>query len=84
MIVKIQKKDGSQEEYDRNKLVSSCMKAGAGHSEAEQVASQVETWLSNLDQVSVKSEDLRNKVYGALRSLNPSVAATFEAFRKPE
>jgi len=84
MPVKIQKKDGRLEDFDRNKIINGVVKSGATSEQAEEVARQVETWLptSAVNGV-VRSMAIRNKVLEMLRGLNPQAAATFETYKKP-
>jgi len=84
MPVKIQKKDGRLEDFDRNKIVNGVMKSGATPAQAEEVAKQIESWLPTaaVDGV-VSSMVIRNKVLEMLRGLNPTAAASFGAYRKP-
>lgn len=84
MNLQVQKKDGSLESFDRNKIKNGLIKSGASEAEAESIASQAETWaqtaaVNNI----VKTADIRTKVLELLRSANPTVAASFEAYRKP-
>ncbi|PIS14589.1 hypothetical protein COT64_01710 [Candidatus Shapirobacteria bacterium CG09_land_8_20_14_0_10_39_12] len=82
-MFKVQKKDGVQEDFDRNKLVSGVMKAGGTAEEAEQVAVAIEAWLPTVavDSV-VNSADIRVKGLEVLRTVNPTAAASFESYKK--
>ncbi len=84
MNLQAQKKDGSLEPFDRNKIKNGLIKSGASEAEAESITSQAETWaqttaVNNI----VKTADIRTKVLELLRSANPTVAASFEAYQKP-
>jgi len=83
MPIKVEKKDGRLENFDRNKVSSSIVKSGASPTEAETIANQIETWAQSVavDGV-VKSSVIRTKVLALLRSVNPEAAATFEAYKK--
>jgi len=83
MPIKVEKKDGQTEDFDRNKLSSGIVKSGASSEEAENIAGQVETWAQGaaVDGV-IKTSDIRTKVLELLRSANPEAAATFEAYKK--
>jgi len=83
MPIKMEKKDGRLEDFDRNKISGGVAKSGASPAEAESIANQIETWAQSaaVDGV-VKSSAIRTKVLELLRSVNPEAAATFEAYKK--
>lgn len=84
MELQVQKKDGRLEAFDRSKILNGLIKSGASTTEAESITSQVESWAQGAAQNGVvKSLDIRTKVLELLRSANPAVAASFEAYRKP-
>ncbi len=83
-MYKVQKKDGQLEDFNRSKIVNGVIKAGCTPEEAERVALEIESWLPTVaaDGV-VKSTDLRTKGLEILRTVNPSVATTYESYQKP-
>lgn len=84
MELQVQKKDGTLEPFDRNKIKNGLIKSGASEAEAESIASQVEVWSQTVAVNNVvKTADIKTKVLGLLRSANPTAAAAFEAYRKP-
>lgn len=84
MPVKVQKKDGRLEDFDRNKVINGVVKSGATPEQAEEVVRQVEAWLPTAAVNGVVSSmAIRGKVLEVLRLLNPTAAASFEAYRKP-
>ncbi len=82
MPIKVEKKDGRLEDFDRNKVSNGIVKSGALPAEAESIANQIETWIQSaaVDGV-VKSSAIRTKVLELLRSVNPEAAAAFEAYK---
>jgi len=83
MSVKIQKKDGRLEDFDRNKVLMGAIKSGASGEEAENVAKQVEAWVETAAVNGVmNSSEVRSKVLEILRSVNPGVAVSFESHKK--
>jgi len=84
MLVKVQKKDGRLEDFDRNKIINGVVKSGTTAEQAEEVARQVETWLPTavVDGV-INSIAIRTKVLEILRELNPQAAAAFGTYKKP-
>lgn len=78
------KKDGALEDFDRNKIVTGVVKAGAAAEEAEKVASAIEAWLPTAAANNVvKSQDVRTKVLEILGTVNPAAVANFAAYQKP-
>src|SRR3990172_8361089 len=71
VTVKIQKKDGTLQDYNRTKLLLSMMRAQASPNEAEQALGAVESWLSQISTDTVNSQDIHAKVMEALKSINP-------------
>jgi len=82
VTAKIQKKDGTLQDYNRTKLLLSMMRAQASPDEAEQALSAVESWLSQLSVQSVNAQEIHIKVAEALKSINPQVAENYEIYRK--
>lgn len=83
MPIKVEKKDGRLEDFDRNKISGGVVKSGASPEEAENIATQVETWVQSaaMDGV-VQSSDIRTKVLELLQSVDPEVAASFKTYKK--
>ena len=81
--IKVEKKDGQQEDFDRSKVSSGAIKAGASIEQAESIIGQVETWVKTTAVNGVvKSSDIRTKVLELLQSANPEAAAKYGAYRK--
>jgi len=84
MPVKVQKKDGRLEDFDRNKVINGVVKSGATPEQAEEVARQIDTWLPTAAVNGViHSRMIRGKVLELLRGTNPTAAASFESYQKP-
>lgn len=83
-MFKVTKKDGTQEDFDRSKLVNGVVAAGASQEEAEKVAAEVEAWMPTVAvDGAVVSSDIRTKGLEVLGQVNPDVAAKFGSFQKP-
>jgi len=65
MVLKVVKRDGRIENFAREKLVASLLKAGAGLSVARELADKVEEEFSG--RMEVKTEELRTRVLELLR-----------------
>lgn len=84
MPVKVQKKSGELEDFDRAKVLNGVMKSGATPEEAENVTAQTEAWVQTAAVNGVvQTTEVRAKVLEILRSVNPTAAASFEAYQKP-
>lgn len=85
MPIKVEKKDGRLEDFDRNKIKNGVIKSGASPEQAETIAAQVETWVQGaaVDGV-IKSSAIRDKVLELLGTINQKVASDFAAYKKPE
>ncbi len=82
-MFKVRKKDGGLQDFDRNKVFGSLMRAGGSQEEAEKVTREVEAWLPNVAvEGVVDSQAIRAKVIEILRPLNPTVAGDYEAYKK--
>jgi len=82
-MYKFMKKDGSLEDFDRNKIVAGIVNAGGTGEDAEKAAAAVEAGLPADASVPVKYQDVRAKVLEVLGTVNPAAAAGFEAYQKP-
>ena len=83
MPIKVEKKDGRLEDFDRNKISGGVVKSGLSSEEAENVATQVETWAQSaaMDGV-VQASDIRIKVLELLQSVDPEAAVSFKTYKK--
>ncbi|HJX01958.1 MAG TPA: ATP cone domain-containing protein [Candidatus Humimicrobiaceae bacterium] len=84
-MFRVQKKDGTLEDFDSIKLTSGITKAGASEEEAQKVLSVVEAWLPTVavDGV-VKSFEIKNKVLESLNETNPAAVTNFESYKKAQ
>lgn len=82
-VLKVEKRDGRMEGFDRNKIVGGLIKSGATTGQAEDIATQVEVWAQGAAEDGVvKSSDIRTKVLELLRLANPEAADNFTAYKK--
>jgi len=83
MPIKVEKKDGRLEDFDRNKISGGVVKSGVSSEEAESIVTQVETWVQSaaVDGV-VQSNDIRTKVLELLQSIDPEAATSFKTYKK--
>ena len=80
----VEKKNGQQEPFDRNKIINGLLKSGAAQPEAENIVSQVEAWAQTAAVNGViRSFAIRAKVLEFLHNINPTAAQAFESYQKP-
>ena len=82
-MFKVQKKDGVQEDFDRNKIIHGATKSGASLEEAEKVVVEIEKWLplASVNGV-IATSAVRAKVLEVLGTLNPVAASIFQNYKK--
>ena len=76
-LVKVEKRSGEMEEFDRNKLWNSLKNAGANDDQAERVTSRVEGRMRD----GISTDDIREWVILELVAY-PDVADNYQSFRK--
>ena len=83
-MYKVQKKDGTLEEFDKNKILNGVVKAGASLEDAQKILEGIEAWLPKAAVNGVvKSVDIRTKGLEILDTINPEIAKSFKSFQKP-
>ncbi|RLE73501.1 MAG: ATP-binding protein [Thermoprotei archaeon] len=75
-MVKIVKVDGSVEEFDKEKIVKSCVNAGAPEEVAREIADKVEKQVKD----GTKTTQIRRMVLKSLREKNPEWAENWEFY----
>ncbi len=83
-MVKVQKKDGGTEDYERKKILLSLIRAGSPPDQAERILLNIESWLGTQEVEIVKSSEIRVKILDILKKINPQAAKVYKAFRKPQ
>ena len=83
MPIKVQKKDGQTQDFDRNKILNGVVKSGGTPEEAENVTKQIEAWIitAAINGV-IPSMQIRTKLLEVLQTVNPTAAAAFEMYQK--
>ena len=84
ILYKVQKKDGTLEEFDKNKILNGVVSAGASSEDAQKILEGIEAWLPKAAVNGVvKSVDIRTKGLEILDIVNPEVAKGFRSYQKP-
>jgi transcriptional regulator NrdR family protein len=83
MPIKVEKRDGTMEDFDRNKVSGGLVGAGVNSEDAERIAEEVESWIQDAAVNGViKASEIKNKVLELLRLVNPEIALRFENYHK--
>jgi len=82
--LKVKKKNGSVEDFNREKLMKSMRKAGMESKErVEKIATAVTNFVKNqAEKGVVETSRIRGKVLEQMRTLNKGAAEKFEKFTK--
>jgi transcriptional regulator NrdR family protein len=78
MVLYISKKGGEREPFQPEKIVKSCMNAGASKKLAEKVAEEVST----IAYVEMPTEEIRAAVLELLKRFDPRTAKKYAEFKK--
>ncbi len=83
--MKVKKKNGSVEDFNREKLMNSLRKAGMESKEnVEKVATEVTNFVrEKAKQGTVETSRIRGKVLEQMRAVNEGAAEKFKSFVKP-
>jgi len=81
--LKVQKKDGSMEDFDRAKIKNGILSSGATEQEAEGITAQIENWAPTVASNGViRALDIKTKLLDLLSGVNPVAKTTFETYKK--
>lgn len=81
--IKVQKKDGSTEDFMRDKVKNGILASGATEEQAENITAQIESWAPTAaTNGTISALDIRTKVLDILGGINPAAKTTFENYRK--
>jgi transcriptional regulator NrdR family protein len=82
-MIKVIKKGGSEQDFDKAKIVNGVIKSGATAEVGEAVAAEVEMWLpEKVIEDKISYMDLKTKVVEVLRSKDSNAADAFEAYTR--
>ena len=81
--LKVEKRDGRIEKFDRTKVLGSMLMAGASAVNAEEFTKQIEKWAQeNAENGVIPTSKIRIKVLQLLEKSEPEVADAFEKYKK--
>jgi len=80
--MKIIKRNGNAENFDKQKIIKVCMAAGLSEKDCTLLADNIGRWLEEHPESQVSSLVIRDKVLLELKTLDPSVASVYEWYEK--
>jgi len=80
--MQVQKKDGSLQEFDSEKIVNGLLNTGLSAEEAEDLASEAEDFFIESAKETINWQEIKTKVLELLKEVNPDAAQTFESYQK--
>lgn len=81
--LKVQKKDGRIEDFDRSKVKNGILSSGATEEQAESATQEIERWAASTGiNGIVRTPDLKAKLLEVLGGVNPDAKSSFENFKK--
>ena len=80
--MQVQKKDGSLQEFDSEKIVNGLLNSGLSDEEAEDLASEVEDFFIESAKETISWQEIKTKVLELLKEVNPDAAQMFENYKK--
>ena len=83
-MVKIQKRDGRTEDYERKKLLLSLIRSDSPPDQAERILSNIESWLTTQEGEIIKSSEIKTKILDILKRINPQAARVYKTYRKSQ
>lgn len=79
----VQKRDGKEERWSDDKLITSIAKAGLEIKESEKLSSDIKAYFtSQKERSSVSSLEIRDKVLDDLEKIDPVSSDTYKLFKK--
>ena len=82
--LKVEKKGGTVEDFDKSKVLNGLLKSGASNEEAEKISREVEVWaIEAAEEKLIPTHKIRLKVLELLKEVNSKAALAFESYQKP-
>ena len=83
MEISIVKRDGSQEKFNVDKLITSIAQSGVPLEQSESIATKIQDWISTkASDGKITSNEIRDKIISELSELFPAEADSYQAFKK--
>lgn len=82
--MKVQKRDGSIEDFERKKILLVLIRAGTPPDQAERILNDIESWLNSQNLEVIPSSDIRLRIINILKRINPQAARGYKLYRKSQ
>ncbi len=82
MEFKVQKRNGSIEDYDSNKILRVVIAAGLTQNEAEKLVKLVNDWLKGKSEPQITSVQIRDRIIVEIQKINKNAANKFIWYEK--
>lgn len=82
MDVVVVKREGEEEAWNEDKIVTSMIRSGANGDEAMKATEKVKEWIQSNSNGKVSSIELRDKIIEELHSVNPVASETYRVYKK--
>ena len=82
MEIQVIKKDGTLEDFEKDKIERVTLAAGLSQEQAKKLASDIEKWVESLGKNQIPTLQIRNQVLSELNHLNQFAANAFLWYEK--
>ena len=82
MKFQVVKKDGTLEDFEKDKIERVTLAAGLSQAQAKKLAGDIETWAESLGKNQIPTLQIRNQVLSELNNLNQFAANAFLWYEK--
>lgn len=83
-MMKVQKRDGRIEDFDRQKIKGGILRSGGTEEQAESITTQIELWAQKMAiNGIISSLSIKEKLFELLGPINPAAKTAFENYKKP-
>ena len=82
MKIQVIKKDGTLEDFEKDKIERVTLAAGLSQEQAKKLASDIEKWVESLGKNQIPTLQIRNQVLSELNNLNQFAANAFLWYEK--
>lgn len=80
-MVQVRKKDGSLEDFNREKVYNSLLAAGLSPVDADEVADEIQVWVAGSDQI-ISTLEIRERSIDLMKTKDVTAAERYKAYKK--
>lgn len=82
-MIQVRKKDGSLEDFNREKVYNSLLAAGLTPVDADEVADQIQVWVGESDQI-ISTAEIRERSIDLMKTKDVAAAERYKTYKKSE